>query len=94
MTRMVELSYTERLQVEELARQITHGPGIATIDLSRYQGGRGIRHRFREPLATLVGSPVEYGIDVDDNGERFGWFARREIDPEQQAARERLGFGG
>lgn len=94
MTHMSDLSYTERLQVEQIAKEI-ESTGVGTVDLSVYRGGKGIRSRLREPLQRLLGYPIEYGVQIDDDGSRFGWYSRREetITPEQQAARERLGFG-
>lgn len=94
MTTMTDLTYTERLQVEQLAREI-ESTGVATVDAAKGSRTTGQRHRFRGPLERLLGYRVEIGVDRDDEGTRFVWFARREepVSDEQQKARERLGFG-
>ena len=97
MTHMADLSYTERLQVEQLAREIEQ-MGVGTVDIGRKSPVKGERSRLREPLARLLGSPVEMGRGTDpQDGSPFLWFSRKEqpvdpVSPEDQAARERLGF--
>lgn len=89
---MSDLSYTERLEVERLVEEINR-TGVGTVDVPKTNGGK--RHRLRGPLERALGFKVDYGIDKDwDTGKPFGWFARHEeaVDPETQAARERLGF--
>jgi hypothetical protein len=96
MTTMADLTYTERLEVERIVDEIKQ-MGVGTVDVPKYSSTTGKRHPYREPVARLLGWPVEIGVDTDpQDGRRFVWFTRKEedvaVDPETQAARERLGF--
>lgn len=93
-TGLDNLTPDERRQVEEMARDIRDGSGVATIDLPSGSKNSGKRHRLRRPLEQMLGFKIEYGVDRDwDTGRPFAYFARAEqISPEQQAARQRLGF--